>query len=116
MWAVDIRAFLPEQAEPSKVLERGDGELGPATVGVQVFGPVDQLALRGLRAGGGQREGAGVSEVQVPGGRGGESSAVHDGRTRQAYSGLPVATNSQGTPNSAETAAAKAFTPQVSVA
>ena len=116
MWAVHIRAFVPEQAEPAKVFQRGQGEFWTAAFSVEVFRAVDKLAMRSLSPLGRECKGAGVTEVQVAGRGGGESSAIHDGRTRQAQSGLPVATNSQGTPNSAETAAAKAFTPQVSVA
>ena len=107
MRAADVGAFAPLQSEPAEVFDRSGGEFGTAAADIEVFGAVDERAGRGT--GGGEGERAGVADVEIAGRGRGYPSAGHQ-------SGLPVGMNSHFTPNSTATAAARAFTPQVSVA
>ena len=59
--ATDIGSFRPLQAEPAEVFDRGGGELWSTASRVEVFGAVNQRPAGG--AGGGECEGAGVSDV-----------------------------------------------------
>ena len=107
MRSADVGPLAPLQPEPAQVFDRRGGELRSAAAGIEVFGAIDERARRG--AGRGEGERAGVTDVQIAGRGRGYPSAGHQ-------SGLPVGMNSHFTPNSAATAAARAFTPHVSVA
>ena len=71
--------FLPGEAEPAQVLDHGRDEIEPEPDGVEVVAAQQQGPAGGLGAALGEPEGAGVSEVQVPGGRGGQAAAVAGG-------------------------------------
>jgi hypothetical protein len=80
VWAADVRAFVPVNAEPAKVFEGSVGVLGAAAIGIEVFHAHDECAVCGVGVLEGCKEGARVAEVQVAGGRGRESSAIGWGR------------------------------------
>lgn len=68
--------LLPAQAEPREILQRGGGELRPATRRIEIVDTKEQASARGAGPGRGEREGASVPEVQAAGGRGREAADV----------------------------------------
>ena len=62
-----VRTFLPVQTEPAQV-QHGGGELRTGAASIEILVPQDQHAAGGPGALAGDPEGAGVAQVQVPGG------------------------------------------------
>lgn len=81
----EVGAFLPLDAEPVKIFESGIGVDGAAAVGIEVFHAEGEGA--GGAAGALKRrpEGEGVADVQVAGGRWGESATVWTCRSGEGF-------------------------------
>jgi hypothetical protein len=72
----DVRAFVPGEAEPLKVLDECSSELGPDTGAVQIFVAEDERAASGACAFLRDPKSTCMAEVQIAGRRRGEASAI----------------------------------------
>jgi hypothetical protein len=73
---LDYDRLLPAKAEPGEVFEGGGGEFGAAARGIEVVDTHKEASSGGSGAGGGEREGARVTEVQSTGGRRSEAADI----------------------------------------
>lgn len=112
--ASDIWPFLPVDAQPGEVVQRCLHKLGAAARGIEILYTQDKGSTCRPRTLGGERKGAGMTDVKESCGRRRQAPAI--GGPCHAQRGLPVGINFQSIPRRRATFAAKAFTPHVSVA
>ncbi len=75
----DVRAFMPADAEPEQIFNRGAGEFTTGAVGVEIFDAENERALCVAGALIGLPEGAGVADVEIAGGRRRKTAAIAGG-------------------------------------